>query len=180
MNNAEIIKLLMPLPLGGDYEGLIAAQGALLDAVSTDIDDFLNEVVPTTATKNISDWERVYKIVPTANATLASRRVEVVRKKVTGGGLSRQYFIALAAVLGQTISIDEYVPVVCGVAVCGDTLGVPRIRWMWTVRGLGQGSVFSRCGTLHCGEALSYPATSIEALFNKLKPSHTQINYVYE
>jgi len=180
VNNADVLKLLTPLPLGGDYDKLVAAQGAELDHASAAADDFLNEILPDRAIKTIGDWEQRYGITPAADATLARRRAEVVRKMTAIGGLSRQYFVDLAAMLGQAITIDEYVPMICGGARCGDILGAPEIRWMWTVRGLTQVGEFARCGVARCGEALSYPAAEVEVLFEKLKPAHTLVNYVYD
>jgi len=180
MNNAAVIKLLTPIPFGSDYDKLTAGQGAELDRVSAAADAFLDGILPDRATRTIGDWERRYGINPAAGATLSSRLAEVVRRMVAQGGLSRAHLIALAEMMGQVITLEEYVPMVCGDAQCGDTLGVEDIRWMWTVRGLTQVGEFARCGVLRCGEALSYPASAVEAVFEELKPAHTLVNYVYD
>lgn len=180
MNNATILKLLMPVKIGGDFDGLIAAKGAALDNAEAAIAAFLNEILPDLAYETIADWERVYKIVPSSIATLAERRNGVIYKMRDPGGLSRQRFIDLAALLGQTITITEYQPSRCGSMVCGDEVcGDAAVIWVWKVSGLTSSGDYARCGELCCGEALSYVRSTIESVFDELKPAHTLIYFDY-
>ncbi len=180
MNNAAVLKLLIAVKIGGDFDGLLAAKGAALDSMETAIDDYLNEIMPDRAYKTITDWERVYGITPAADSTLAERRMNVINKMRDTGGLSRQRFISIAALLGQTITIIEYQPTRCGVMVCGDEIaGDEKIQWMWTIKGLANTGDYARCGEFCCGEALSYVRSPIESIFETLKPAHTIVCFDY-
>ncbi len=180
MANAQILKALMPVQIGGDLDGVLAAKGNALDALESAADAFLNEILPDLAYDTITDWERVFAITPASGATLAERRLALVLAMRNVGGLSRPHFIAMAALYGQTITITEYACARCGIARCGDTLYVANVQWMWTVHGLKQIASASRCGSFCCGERLSPAAPGVESIFTLLKPAHTLINFVYD
>jgi uncharacterized protein YmfQ (DUF2313 family) len=169
----------MPVLLGGDNAGLLAAYASALDLVDSAAADFLNEILPDMAHDTIADWERVFGIVPPAGSTLAQRQQALVLAMCNKGGLSRQHFIAIAALMGQTITITEYIVPRCGVMQCGTMLCTPTAAWMWTVSGLNKISVSGCCGTLCCGEPLGAIGVGVEGIFNALKPAHTLVNFVY-
>jgi uncharacterized protein YmfQ (DUF2313 family) len=75
--------------------------------------DLLDESYPGTATETITDWERVCGLPDACTGpldTLEERREAVLSKLASRGGQSRQYFIDGAAMLGFTITITEYRP----------------------------------------------------------------------
>ena len=96
------------------------------------------------------------------------------------GRQDRPFFIDFAAMEGQTITIEEYAPYMCGVSRVGDTrgmddpadpvypnnpyfrwqLGPPEIRFYWTVD-------------------LADVNTGIECIFNTYKPAHTDVVFTY-
>lgn len=180
MNNAETLKLLTPLEIGGVMGGLTTAEGAALDRMESAIVALAEEIFPSTCHDTISAWERVYDLKPAEDATLSDRRLAVLRKVRAVGGYSRAYFIALAAVYGQIVTITEYVPPQCGIARCGDSLVVAEAKFMWTVHGLTAAAEAARCGSICCGERLSKLGAGIESMFEELKPAHTIVNFVYD
>jgi len=173
-----IAGLLPPIDLGEVETVLNSADAEALDRLQAKAEQLIDEVRPDLALDTLSDWERVYDLQPAASDSVSIRRKRVMAK-LAGGGLSRQYFINLASLLGQTITITEYSPSLCGEMVCGDEFTVDGINWMWTVSGLTTSGDYSRCGDMVCGEELGSPSISIETIFNELKPAHTLVNFVY-
>jgi len=171
-------QLTPPVELGDVDKELLAIDGGGLDNVQAAALRLLDEVRPDLALDTLSDWERVYDLHPATDDSVSIRRKRVIAK-FAGGGISRKFFIALASLLGQTITITEYVPAVCGELVCGGELTVDNINWMWTVSGLNSTGDYARCGELVCGGELGSPSVSIEDIFNNLKPAHTLVNFVY-
>jgi len=176
---ADVLKLLTPVNLGEDYDKLLAAQGAALDRAHSAASQALQDILPDLTLEKITDWERILALQPASDATLAARRQAVLLRFRMRGSLSRAYFITLAAAYGQSITITEYAPAVCGQACCGDALYIQDVRWMWTVSGLSQTAQAFRCGMSCCGEPLSSSPNSVEAIVNRLKPAHTLVNFVY-
>jgi uncharacterized protein YmfQ (DUF2313 family) len=179
MTFKETLKQLTPLDLGAVDELLASIDAAALDNAQAWANQLLSEVKPDQAAILISDWERVYNVRPAATASLQERRDKILGLMSSAGGISRAYFLAIASLLGYTITITEYVPARCGVARCGDALYVEAARWMWTVSGLTLTGGFARCGSLACGDRLSHPSVSIEDIFAALKPASTLVNFVY-
>ncbi len=89
MSHKDALRLLFPLELGGVFDADIEAEGAILDATQERAEDLLTEMRPDAATETITGWERIYGLVPASDATLQSRRDNVVRKIRERGGLSR-------------------------------------------------------------------------------------------
>ena len=106
----------------------------------------------------------------------------VISKLRAHGGLSRSFFIALAAYYGITITIDEMLPFMCGWNRAGDSVYIPDTRFIWRVNATGAGrSLYPfRAGTSFSGERLLWwKSTVLESLFNLLKPAHTFVTYNY-
>src|SRR5690606_4135576 len=90
----------------------------------------------------IAGWERALGLLPPEGATLEERRTAVVTKLRERGGLSKEYFIALAAAMGYEIEIEDVRPMECGlagVAEVGLPLWHPRAWTAWRVRVLNHG-----------------------------------------
>jgi uncharacterized protein YmfQ (DUF2313 family) len=202
MNHADVLKLLFPLKdLGGVFNDDIAIEGKHLDALKTSADNLLLEAFPDTATLTLSDWERNYQIIVPAGVSIAQRQRAVVQRRRMRGGLSRRYFVALAAAVGYTITIEEipsnglgggatdkYVwRIHVGLAemptttefTAGDS-GAGELLTDWDQ--LGKTTSFFTAGDSGAGELLTdWPDDrNLEELFNNLKPAHTRIIFVYE
>lgn len=181
LTHADILKLLQPIELGGENGAENRIDGGYLDDAETAAESLINEMYPDTAYKTLSSWERVYDLVPSDGATIQSRRDAIVQKIRARGGLSRAYFIALAAVHGWTITIDEFYPSMCGWTRCGDNLCDAGSLWVWRVNVAGKSIYNARAGSSAAGERLLWWVSNsdLENLITRLKPAHTVVLFSY-
>jgi uncharacterized protein YmfQ (DUF2313 family) len=181
MNHADTLKLLFPAELTGVFADDIALEGKQLDDAQASADMLLAEMFPDAAHDTLADWERVCGLIPAVDDPLQKRRNAVALKLRERGGLSRAYFIALAATLGWTITIDELMPFQCGWNRCGDALYIVDVRWIWRVNVSGQSVYTFQAGIAATGERLCWwaAATDLETVFNNLKPAHTYVIFSY-
>lgn len=100
--------------------------------------DLLADVFPATTTDLLTEWESSLGLPDPCvgeGATLEQRRAQVVARLVAGGGLSAARYIAFAAELGFTITIQTFAPFRVGVNHCGDALysGLDAFAWGVTI-----------------------------------------------
>lgn len=167
MSHKNVLKALVPLKIGGALETDFVLEGAQLDDVSESAAELLLEKFPNTAALTINDWERICGLSAAASETLQARRDAVVTKLRSAGGLSRAYFINLAANMGYTITIDEPFA----------TEG-PHV-WRITV---ADQPIYEFYADQSCAEELLLDwstSTALEGLFNELKPAHSRLIIAY-
>lgn len=164
---------------------------ALLDAMSIELarddaraDQLVVEAIPSTTTELLPDWERVAGLPDNCSGSLADtvqgRRRDLVAKLNSLGGQSKAYFIALAAQLGFTISIEEFRPFRAGLSGAGDSLTNGDWAFTWRVNGGSVPIIRFRAGQSSAGEPLaSWGNSALECRFNQLKPAHTHIIFSY-
>jgi uncharacterized protein YmfQ (DUF2313 family) len=181
MNNADTLKLLFPVELTGVFDDDISLEGKQLDDAQASAEVLLQEMFADKAYNLLTDWERVCGLTPDADDPLQSRRDAVIRKLRELGGLSRDYFITLAASIGWTITIDEFQPFMAGWSRCGDALNIEEARWIWQVTAADPAYYSFRSGLSCSGERLGWNPSSgaLETLFNELKPAHTYVTFIY-
>lgn len=181
MSHADTLKLLFPVELTGVFDDDIALEGKQLDDAQASATVLMQEMFADKAYNLLTDWERVCGLTPDADDPLQTRRDAVVRKLRELGGLSRNYFITLAASIGWTITIDELQPFMAGWGRCGDTIYDEAVRWIWRVNIPGHSVYFFRAGSSCAGERLTWwtPNAKLEELFNDLKPAHTYVIFNY-
>ncbi|MDP3048907.1 MAG: DUF2313 domain-containing protein [Thermodesulfovibrionales bacterium] len=183
MSHKNVLKLLFPIDLGGDFEKDIELEGEHLDASQARAETLLNEMFPHGAYELLASWERVCGLTPGTEEPLQLRRDKVIRKLRELGGLSRAYFIQLAAAIGYSVTIEEDLPFMCGWSEVGvDPLNVEESIFTWRVNVAGQPVYEFRCGESLCGERLLWwpGVIEIENIFNELKPAHTFVYFIYE
>ncbi len=164
LDNAAVIKALMPLELGLISDQDITLEGQELNNEESRQNTLLQEIFPDTSTQMLAWWERVCGLAPAANATVLQRQQAIVQAIRATGGLSRNYFISLAAALGYTVTIEELQPFMAGIGRAGDTLYISDIIYEWGVTTQSQGATND---------------ANLEALLNKLKPAHTAVYFNY-
>lgn len=162
-----ILQLLFPLELGGVHDADQTVEGQLLDRIQDRLAALLQEMFPDTAAELLDRWERRYGITPNANLPLAQRRAMVLARRRGRAGLSKSFYVSLAATLGYAITIDE--------AVDGD-----RYKWRVNIPAPAT-SIEFRAGESAAGEALLDwgDSTGLEALFTELKPADTAVLFTY-
>jgi len=182
MNHSDVLKQLFPIELAGVFDGDVAIEGKYLDEALTSAETLLREMHPDQAHETIADWEREYGLTPEDGAPLQSRRDAVVKKRRELGGLSRAYFIALAASIGWEIEIDEPQPFMAGIGRCGDEIYAQDVVWIWIVRTQGQPYYAFRAGLSCAGERLGWNPSNgvLETLLTELKPAHTFVIFNYD
>lgn len=153
----------------------------------------LKEADPRTTSELFSEWESfagLPDICTPDDLSYTERRDRLIQKLKTAGGQSRAYFIALAETLGYTITITEYRPFTCGVDQCiaADsavyvTITNPEDRFVWDVSVDGPRATWFHCGESECGVDPMLKLTvanDLECIFNRLKPAHTKLNFIYQ
>ena len=165
-SHKDALKQLMPITLGDISDDDIDVEGALLDAVSTDIIALLPEFFPTTVDALLTRWEAEYNVIPRSGAGLEDRRRAVLAAYVGSGSLTKAHFTALAAALGYNVTITEggegLLLFRAGISRAGDPVYSAGSIWTWTV-------------TTHNKPA----AADIRDLFTDLGPPHMRLNFAF-
>lgn len=147
--------------------------------------DLLRESDPRTTFEMLEDWERALGLPDNCTNTLAptveARRDNVVAKFIGAGGQSRAYYIAIAARMGYTITIEEFTPFRVGRSRVGDPILGEEWTWVWQVNGPAVSIRYFRTGVSQMGERLrSWEGNGpLECRLNQLKPAHTLIIFSY-
>ena len=181
MNHADVLKLLCPVNIEGDFAADAAIEGLHLDTSAESATGLVNEIYPDQAYETLTSWERIYILIPTDDATIQSRRDAVIQAIRARGGLSRAYFIALAAIHGWTITIDEFFPSMTGWSRFGDYLMGEEYKWLWRINASSRAIYQARAGVTAAGERLLWwlPDIDLENFFNRMKPAHTVVVFNY-
>lgn len=133
--------------------------------LQTSDNNLLLETLPSTTDELLPEWEASLGLPdPCAGPepTDDLRRAQVVARWANSGGQSVPYFIAYAATLGFTITITLYVPYTFGLP-----FGFPMADEQWAF-----------AWTVNAPLAAQTPPV-LECEFNRLKPAHTVVNFVY-
>lgn len=130
-----------------------------LAQVELDAKTHLDALLPDSAqTTYLVDWERVLGVYG---------REAVLAQLAARGGADKAYFIALASRLGRTVTQiqDNLVGKRGGMfanSPCNNGLHQFNDAFLWRVTLEGAG-----------------PAPALEALFKRLKPAHTAVEFIY-
>ena len=142
-----------------------------------------NEMHPETATVSLASWERILALTPGPSDPIQTRRQRIIAALTAQGGLSRQYFINLAASLGYMIEIDELQPLKAGSMRAGQLVAVPETCFCWRIRVLNwSGKVVKfRAGAARAGDCLGWWPTDVyfEGIMNQLQRASSSIIFEY-
>lgn len=164
--HVHVLKKLFPLPMEGDlFDAEMALQGNQLDSINLEAHTLLLEFFPDTAIITIANWEKRLDITPASGDSLSVRQQRASTKYREIGGLSKDYFLGIAADMGFLIEIIRLQPIRCGVSECGDEFAIERIKFMWQV-------VIKTEGDIAISE--------LETKFNTLKPCESVIEFIDE
>jgi uncharacterized protein YmfQ (DUF2313 family) len=165
---ADLLRSLLPPvaydPSGPRLSAWIDAEAAALQAARDGGDTLLARMHPATADTDVSSWERLYALTPAPSDSLAKRIQVVLAKMGELGGISRAYFVRLAASQGYGITISEPRAFRCGISRCGERLYGEDVVFVWDV------TINTR--------PVGGDDAALKALFNDLKPAHTQCDFV--
>ncbi|MBM6414851.1 YmfQ family protein, partial [Lacticaseibacillus paracasei] len=123
------------------------------------------EANPSTTTELLPEWEETMGLPdPCAGPapTIDQRRAQVLARFANSGGQSIPFFIAYALTLGYAITITVYTPYTFGM-VFGLPMYGDAFIFAWTVNA-----------------PLAAEANNVlECEFERLKPAHTTVNFIY-
>ena len=163
-----------------------AAFGVLVADVQNRGLDILDEVDTRTVEELIAAWEG-YLGLPDPDCssrpgTALLRRFAVHAKHTNQGGQSPQFYIDLAAAVGFTITVEEFLPyVVGGPSAIGNRLYTDPWRFTWRVHAPVHTVTFARAGKLRAGESIAYSDNTIlECTLEAVKPAHTNLVFEYD
>ncbi len=141
----------------------------------------IDEADPRTSSEMLSDWERVLGLPDpciTIAQTITQRRLSILNKLTTIGGQSRAYFIALAATLGQTITITEFSSWHVNDHVNEPMHGL-EWRFAWQVNGVENPVTYWKVTDAVNDPLAVWDNVALECMFNRLKPLHTILLFNY-
>lgn len=159
-------------------------QAEELARIDQRFDDLMREADTRYTNELISEHETDFGIPDECSdptATLEERRSECHTKLLARGGLTKEYYIELAAAYGYQITITEYTPFWSGVGASGDACGDQNNIFYWTVTINYQGGeyVYFTSGSSVSGDPL-IKVTGLDTLIcliSKYKPAHTIVLY---
>lgn len=187
--HAELLKLLLP-PVAYERNGsalsiLFAAEASVLDLFEDDLVALIREIDPRTASYLLQDWERIYGLpdeCQQAADTIVDRRLRLGAKVAETGGISRDYFLALAKALGyQDVSITSFKPMTCEDSCEGQLLS-EMDRFAWRVNMSSQQKVYRQItAESSCEDPIdAYKQGPLECLLTKLQPADGDLLFNYE
>lgn len=153
--------------LGDTWVALLWGLAGVFAHLHARVNQLLTEADPRTADETLAAWEEMAGLPdPAAGSpgTVEQRRLALHAHITAQGGQSASYFEGVAANLGIDVEVTSvpYRPFRVNVNRAGDRLydGAWCFVWRVTVGGAG-------------------PNARLEALFERLKPAHTLIEFVY-
>jgi uncharacterized protein YmfQ (DUF2313 family) len=178
-----------------------ASEASLIETTAASM---LNEIDPRSAVYSLPDFQRVLGPDPygrdAASQELSEAALATLEwsRWAEGGNMAPSDYIALAATMGVTITIQEYWPSVAGlfaadgcvgcdlprnvagVLVAGDTLGADPLAFYWLVRLPTYQSDPAEAGTMRAGDLVSTSlATPVPAVILGEAPSHTIPTFLF-
>jgi len=144
----------------------------------------LEEADPRTTAELFADWERVAGLPDdcvTAFAgtqTVDQRRAALVGRLATLGGQSRAYYIALAASLGYTVSITEFVPHTVDSTVDDPLYDTPW-TYAWQVNAPLNTITYADVDSTVDEPLASWGSSLLECVLARVRPAHTTLIFAY-
>jgi uncharacterized protein YmfQ (DUF2313 family) len=166
-------------------------QAAVLDALgitAASLDNAALQLIvdafPGTAYALLPEWEETLGLPDPCVGEPGStqqRRQQVVARLTNSGGASAEYFIALAASLGYTITVTNYAPFRAGCSRAGDPLGTTDWFYTWSVNAPLDSVTRFAAGQSTAGDPLATWGNDVlECELNAIKPAHTILQFDYQ
>lgn len=144
-------------------------------------EQLVDEADPRTTLELLAGWERIAGLPDPCmgeGPTIAERRASLLQKLIAIGGASRSYFIAVAEVLGFTVTITEYTKHTVQHKVDSPIYG-EQWNFVWQVNAPLN---TERAHTVQSGvdEPLgTFGNEPLECVIQALKPAHTFVRFAY-
>ena len=172
-----------------EYWGYVDGRAADLLEIESDPRKTRDYTLPDGSPDGLlDDWERNWQLPDPCEVyppeTVPERQDELVYKMTLLGRQDRQFFIDLAARQGETVTIREYAPYMCGVSWVGDSRGMnpttgqvsdtdpdgdPNFRWQ-----LGPQEM-----RFYWLVDLEHVLSGVECIFTRYGPGHGDVVFTY-
>ena len=158
--------MLTPLDLGGVHDDDLTVEALQLDPVSDEIEVLRQTIITDTA-----------ELMPSSN------RIHLTPIR---GDIKKPYFVSLAAALGYTIRIDDYIDSMSGWLCAGDE--VLEDLWIYFTAGCAMAGDYLASEdviipwiweVVVIASPETTPTPDLEAVFNDLKPAELHLNFTY-
>lgn len=163
----EQLQALLP-PVAYDPNGRVlktqmAGEAAVLGDALSGIESVERAIFPETAGAFIGDWERIYALTPSPDATQDERVQGVLAAMGDLGGQSIPYFIRLASLFGVQVTIDTFKRSVVGALSAGDPINFDDWLYTWRVN----------------APEIAYANPAMEARMTERRPANTEVIFGY-
>ena len=157
-----------PRSQGAVQTKTLAGLAASLLRVAQSAGELLEDIFPADTQQLLPEWEETLGLPDPCvgpAASIAIAQAQVLARFANSGGQSIAFFVELAAQLGYSITITEFT---------GDQ------AFHWQVNAPAASETFFVVGVNKAGDPLSIdPNLPLECVFNRLKPGHTTVSFVY-
>jgi uncharacterized protein YmfQ (DUF2313 family) len=142
----------------------------------------LTDASPATTENLLAEWEASLGLpdpCTVASPSIEQRRAAARAKFGARGALTIDYFIALAAALGFSITIAEFLPSAVGHG-CGKPLYGPAWAFAWQVSAPEITTFYSAVGQSAVGDPLtSYDSGELVCRITRDAPAETRVVFVF-
>ena len=150
-------------PNGEKLKAQLAGEAAVLGDALAALEAIEKAIFPATAEEFIADWERIYGLTPSLDATQDERVQAVLAAMGDLGGQSIQYFIRLASLFGVSASIETFRIPVVDLVNTGDPIYSGDWPFTWRVD----------------APLSAYVSTAMEARITERRPGNTDVIFGY-
>jgi len=150
-------------PSGRNLKAQLAGDAAVLGDALAGLEAVEKAIFPETAGEFIADWERIYGLTPSPDATQDERVQDVLAAMGDLGGQSIPYFIRLASLFGVPASIQSFRIPVVGLVKTGDPIYSGDWPFTWRVD----------------APLSAYVSTAMETRITDRRPGNTDVVFGY-
>lgn len=141
------------------------------------LNDLIAEIFPCSTVELLPEWEATLGLPDECIGeldTVQQRQDAVCAKFRARGGQSVDYFIALAASAGYTITIEQFAPFRASINCAGDPLYSEAWTYVWQINAEVTTIVYFSADVSHAGEPLaSWGNDILQCLIERYAPAHT-------
>lgn len=190
-----------PEARGPVWDQLLRSLAVELQRIDGRLADLLRERDPRTAIETLEDYERELGLPDPCfggGQTTDERRQLVVALTLMQGGQSPEYFVALAALFGRAVTVEEVFPLRAGISRAGDRCGSPTrslsagglcvspltepaAPFEWWVLAEATEARHARAGECRAGDpVIAWGDRLLECLFARFRPAHTECFFAFD
>lgn len=169
---------------GTNLEKLVSGLSKEFERMDTMVNKLPSEVNPKTTESFIQEWLDATidsELCTDVDETIEGKRSAILGQLLATGGASKKYFQDVALALNIPVKItDKLQPAKAGITRAGEPVTGDGWAYTWIVNGPEQSARYLKAGTGKAGEPLvSYGNNLLQCVFERLKPAHTTILFLY-